>query len=51
MELKEVMDYLESKGSEQTRKIYSKHGAPDNFFGVKVADLKPIIKKETINLL
>jgi 3-methyladenine DNA glycosylase AlkD len=49
MELKEVMDYLESKGSEQTRKIYTKHGAHGNFFGVKVADLKPIFKKEKNN--
>lgn len=49
MELQEVMSYLESKGSEQTRKIYTKHGAPGNFFGVKVADLKVIQKKEKIN--
>ena len=49
MTLQEVMDYLESKGSEQTRKIYSKHGAPDNFYGVKVGDLKPIQKKEKNN--
>lgn len=49
MNLEEVMDYLESKGSEQTRKIFSKHGAPEGFFGVKVADLKPIVKKEKMN--
>ncbi|MDX2362839.1 MAG: DNA alkylation repair protein [Crocinitomicaceae bacterium] len=49
MNLSEVMTYLESKGSEQTRKIYTKHGAPDNFFGVKVADVKPIFKKEKNN--
>lgn len=49
MTLKEVMDYLDSKGSEQTRKIYSKHGAPGNFFGVKVGDMKPIQKKEKNN--
>lgn len=49
MNLQEVMDYLESKGSEQTRKIYTNHGAPDNFFGVKVGDLKPIEKKEKHN--
>jgi 3-methyladenine DNA glycosylase AlkD len=49
MTVTEVMDYLESKGSEQTRKIYKNHGAPDNFFGVKVADLKPIEKKEKHN--
>ena len=49
MNLEEVMNYLESKGSEQTRKIYIKHGAPGNFYGVKVADLKPIFKKEKNN--
>ena len=49
MNLKEVMTYLESKGSEQTRKIYLNHGAPENFYGVKVADLKPIHKKEKNN--
>ncbi len=49
MNLQEVMDYLESKGSEQTRKTYSRHGAPEEFFGVKVGDLKPIEKKERNN--
>lgn len=49
MNLNEVMSYLQSKGSEQTRKIYINHGAPDNFFGVKVGDLKPIQKKEKNN--
>lgn len=43
------MEYLENKGSEQTRKILSKHGAPENQFGVKVGDLKPIEKKEKNN--
>jgi 3-methyladenine DNA glycosylase AlkD len=45
MNLQEVMAYLESKGSEQTRKIFSNHGAPGNFYGVKVGDLKPLEKK------
>ncbi|MDP5099062.1 MAG: DNA alkylation repair protein [Crocinitomicaceae bacterium] len=49
MELIEVMKYLESKGSEQTRKTFLKHGGPDNMFGVKVGDLKPIEKKEKNN--
>lgn len=49
MNLQEVMEYLESKGSEQSRKIYSRHGAPENHFGVKVADMKPIEKKERKN--
>lgn len=45
MTLSEVMEYLESKGSEQTRKTFKRHGAPDDFFGVKVGDLKPLEKK------
>ena len=49
MKVKEVMDFLESKGSEQTRKIYRNHGAPENFFGVKVGDMKPIQKAEKNN--
>ena len=49
MNLNEVMDYLENKGSEQTRKVFRNHGAPDNFFGVKVGDMKPIQKKEKNN--
>jgi hypothetical protein len=32
-------------GSEQTRKTFKNHGAPDNMFGVKVGDLKTIVKK------
>lgn len=49
MNLQEVMDYLESKGSEQSRRIYSRHGAPENMFGVKVGDMKPIEKQERNN--
>ncbi len=41
----QVMTELESKGSEQTRKTLARHGAPENMFGVKVADLKVIAKK------
>lgn len=45
MTVPEIMLFLESKGSEQTRKIYAKHGAPSGFYGVKVSDLKRIVKK------
>ena len=38
------MKELKKKGSEQTRKIYQRHGASDNLFGVKAADLKVIAK-------
>ena len=43
--VKKVLAELRKKGSEQTRKTFARHGAPDNMFGVKVADLKVIAKK------
>lgn len=45
MNVNEVMTELKKKGSEQTRKTFARHGAPENMFGVKVADLKVIAKK------
>lgn len=41
-----IMTELKKKGTEQTRKIYARHGmATDNMFGVSVADLKLVAKK------
>ena len=45
MEFSQVMTELEGYGSEQVRKIHANHGAPENRFGVKVGDLKKILKK------
>lgn len=45
MNVSQVMTELKKKGSAQTVKIFSRHGAPENMFGVKVADLKLIAKK------
>jgi 3-methyladenine DNA glycosylase AlkD len=45
MNATEVMAELKKKGSAQTRKIYGRHGCPEPFFGVKVADLKGLVKK------
>lgn len=45
MTLTEIMQELESYGNEQTKKTLMKHGAKEPFFGVKVADLKKILKK------
>ncbi len=45
MTVKEVMAELEQYGNESTKKIFLKHGAKEPFFGVKVADLKKIVKK------
>jgi 3-methyladenine DNA glycosylase AlkD len=44
MTLDQTMKLLESKGSEQTRKTFRRHGAPESMFGVKVGDLKPIAR-------
>lgn len=43
--IEQVMTALEKKGTAQTRKIYGRHGAPEDMFGVKIGDLKPIAKK------
>ena len=45
MTKKEVMEELESYGSEQTRKIYTNHGADLEQFGVSMANLKKLFKK------
>ena len=43
--VEQVMTELKKKGSEQTRKTYRLHGAPEDMFGVKIGDLKVIAKK------
>lgn len=45
MTVPEIMAQLEAKGSESIKKILLKHGVKEPFFGVKIADLKPIQKK------
>lgn len=45
MTTKEVMTQLKSFGNEGTKKTLMKHGAKEPFYGVKVADLKKIVKK------
>lgn len=45
MTLEQVMTELEARGSEQTRRIFRNHGAPETMFGVQVAELKKILKK------
>jgi 3-methyladenine DNA glycosylase AlkD len=49
MTVKEVLDELESYGDERTKNTLMKHGAKEPFFGVKVADLKKILKKTKKN--
>ncbi|MEM0997320.1 MAG: DNA alkylation repair protein [Bacteroidota bacterium] len=45
MNLNEVLQELEAMGNPQTKSILTKHGAQEPFFGVKVGDLKKIVKK------
>ena len=45
MNTKEVLSELKKAGSEQTKKIFLKHGAKEPFYGVKIEDLKKIQKK------
>lgn len=44
MKLEDVMSKLEELGSEQTKKIYMNHGVKEPFFGVKIGDLKKLVK-------
>jgi len=45
MNVKEVLKELESFGNESTKKIFIRHGAKEPLFGVKVQDMKKILKK------
>jgi len=49
MTAKEIMQQLEAYGDAGTKKVLTKHGAKEPFFGVKVADLKKILKKTKKN--
>lgn len=45
MSLDEVMAALEAAGTEQARKTYRRHGAPEPLFGVSFATLKTLYKQ------
>ncbi|MBI5850360.1 MAG: DNA alkylation repair protein [Planctomycetes bacterium] len=45
MEVQEVMAALEKLGTAQTKKTWLAHGATGDLFGVKIGDMKPIVKK------
>jgi len=45
MTTKEILHQLKEFGSEQTKKIFMRHGAKEPFYGVKVQDLKTIQRK------
>ena len=44
-----ILQELEAYGDERTKKTLLRHGAKEPFFGVKVADLKKILKKTKKN--
>lgn len=44
MTVEEIMNQLEEMGSEQTKKTFMRHGAKEPLFGVKVGDLKKLVK-------
>jgi 3-methyladenine DNA glycosylase AlkD len=41
----QVLKELKSRGDEQTRKTFARHGAPKDSYGVKISELKIIAKK------
>jgi 3-methyladenine DNA glycosylase AlkD len=45
MTSKEILAQLEKMGSPSIKKVYLKHGAVEPFFGVKVGDMKTIVKQ------
>lgn len=45
MTVQEILEELKGYGSENTKKIFMKHGAKEPFYGVKVGDMKKIVKK------
>lgn len=45
MTLDDVMAELEAKGNPQQKKTYLRHGVKEPVFGVKISDLKLIVKK------
>lgn len=44
MTFEEVMAYLEEHGIEAVRRVYRSHGAMEPLFGVKLTDMKPLVK-------
>ncbi len=45
MTTEEILSELQQMGSEQTKKTWARHGAREPFFGVKVGDMKTIVKR------
>lgn len=45
MTVAEILARLEALGTAQTKKTLARHGAKEPFFGVKIGDMKPIVKE------
>ena len=45
MTAEEILDELKSMGSESIKKVLMKHGAEEPIFGVKIEDMKKIVKR------
>ncbi|NHN32052.1 DNA alkylation repair protein [Paenibacillus agricola] len=45
MKVEQIMVKLEQLGSEQTKRTFIRHGAQEPLFGVKVGDLKKLVKE------
>lgn len=45
MHLNEIMDELAAMANPSTKKTYLRHGAPEPVFGVKIGDMKKLLKK------
>ncbi len=45
MELNEILTELEALGSPSIKKVLMNQGAPDPIWGVKIGDMKPLLKK------
>lgn len=49
MTTKQVLEELKKAGNESIKKIYLKHGAKEPFYGVKIEDMKKIMKKVKVD--
>ncbi len=49
MTFKETMDWLKKNGTAQNIKVYKRHGAGNNVFGVSFANLNSLVKKIKVN--
>lgn len=45
MKLAELLDQLKAKGAASTKKTLMNHGAREPVYGVKIQDMKPLVKK------